>query len=234
MTAQGNKVNSLESEINQTAEEISLKVSKNEIISAINLSTESIDISSDKINLTGYITATDLSTGGATTINGSNITTGTISADRINLTGAISWGDLDSNVQSEIEAGGGGGLNEDEVNTLITSKLVSSPTIAGGKFADLNKKNNLKMGSSSDNSVGYLNHYFTPYSTSEPVCVMGYQKGQLPNWVLAPYNVPVLAFARQSSTSGTTAAMGTWDFSGATVRGLNIPSGDVNVVPVWG
>ena len=233
VTAQGNKVNSLESEINQTAEEISLKVSKNEIISAINLSTESIDISSDKINLTGYITATDLRTGGATTINGSNITTGTISADRINLTGAISWGDLDSNVQSEIQAGGGGGLNEDEVNTLITSKLVASPTIAGGKFADLKQKNYLKMGSSSDNSVGYLNHYFTPYSTSEPVCVMGYQRGQLPNWVLAPYNVPVLAFARQSSTAGTTAAMGTWDFSGATVRGLNV-SGDVNVVPVWG
>lgn len=233
VTAQGNKVNSLESEINQTAEEISLKVSKNEIISAINLSTESIDISSDKINLTGYITATDLRTGGATTINGSNITTGTISADRINLTGAISWGDLDSNVQSEIEAGGGGGLNEDEVNTLITSKLVASPTIAGGKFADLKQKNYLKMGSSSDNRVGYLNHYFTPYSTSEPVCVMGYQQGQLPNWVLAPYNVPVLAFARQSSTAGTTAAMGKWDFSGATVSGLNV-SGDVNVIPVWG
>ena len=233
VTAQGNKVNSLESEINQTAEEISLKVSKNEIISAINLSTESVDISSDKINLTGYITATDLRTGGATTINGSNITTGTISADRINLTGAISWGDLDSNVQSEIQAGGGGGLNEDEVNTLITDKLVSSPTIAGGKFADLNKKNYLKMGASSDNRVGYLNHYFTPYSTSEPVCVMGYQEGQLPNWVLAPYNVPVLAFARQSSTSGTTAAMGKWDFSGATVTGLNV-SGGGNVVPVWG
>ena len=233
VTAQDNKVNSLESEINQTAQEISLKVSKNEIISAINLSTESVDISSDKINLTGYITATDLRTGGATTINGSNITTGTISADRINLTGAISWGDLDSNVQSEIQAGGGGGLNEDEVNTLITSKLVSSPTIAGGKFADLNKKNYLKMGASSDNRVGYLNHYFTPYSTSEPVCVMGYQEGNLPNWVLAPYNVPVLAFARQSSTAGTTAAMGKWDFSGATVSGLNV-SGGGNVVPVWG
>lgn len=233
VTAQDNKVTNLESEINQTAQEISLKVSKDEIISAINLSTESIDISSDKINLTGYITATDLRTGGATTINGSNITTGTISADRINLTGAISWGDLDSNVQSEIQAGGGGGLNEDEVNTLITSKLVSSPTIAGGKFADLNKKNYLKMGASSDNRVGYLNHYFTPYSTSEPVCVMGYQQGTLPNWVLAPYNVPVLAFARQDSTSGTTAAMGKWDFSGATVSGLNV-SGGGNVVPVWG
>ena len=89
------------------------------------------------------------------------------------------------------------------------------------------------MGSSSDNRVGYLNHYFTPYSTSEPVCVMGYQKGTLPNWVLAPYNVPVLSFARQSSTSGLTAAMGDWDFSSATVTGLNL-SGEVTVKAVWG
>ena len=62
---------------------------------------------------------------------------------------------------------------------------------------------------------------------------MGHQQGQLPNWTLAPYNIPILGFARQSSTAGTTALIGTWDFSGATVRGLNV-SGDVNVVPVWG
>ncbi len=186
------------------------------------------------INLDGYVTFTDLSTAGSTTISGSNITTGTISADRINMTGAISWGDLDSNLQTTInDAGGSGGLTEAEVTTLITDQLVSSPTIAGGKFTDLNKKNYIKMGSSSDNSVGYLNHYFTPYSTSEPICVMGYQKGTLPNWVLAPYNVPVLSFARQSSTSGLTAAMGDWDFSSATVSGLNL-SGDITVKAVWG
>ena len=90
------------------------------------------------------------------------------------------------------------------------------------------------MGSSSDNRVCYLNHYFTAYSTSEPVCVMGYQQGQLPNWILAPYNIPVLDFARKSSTSGLTAALGEWDFSGATVTGLGIDTGNIKVVPVWG
>lgn len=135
VVAQGNKVNSLESEINQTAEEISLKVSKNEIISAINLSSESIDISSDKINLTGYITATDLKTGGATTINGSNITTGTISADRINLTGAISWSDLDSFVQEEIEAGGGSVSLPSYIKTsYIGPTEIRSPTIKGNNI----------------------------------------------------------------------------------------------------
>ena len=41
-------------------EEIDLKVSKNGVISAINLSPESIDISATRINLTGYVTVTDL------------------------------------------------------------------------------------------------------------------------------------------------------------------------------
>ena len=37
----------------------------------------------DKIDISGYVTFTDLKTSGSTTINGSNITTGYISADRI-------------------------------------------------------------------------------------------------------------------------------------------------------
>ena len=37
----------------------------------------------DSINLTGYVTFNDLETTGSTTINGSNITTGSISANRI-------------------------------------------------------------------------------------------------------------------------------------------------------
>lgn len=224
VTAQGNKVNSLESEINQTAQEISLKVSKNEIISAINLSTESVDISSDKINLTGYITATDLRTGGATTINGSNITTGTISADRINLTGAISWGDLDSNVQSEITAGGGGGLNEDEVNTLITDKLVRSPTIAGGKFKNLSQTTWIEIG----NSKPYYGLILK--SNSFPNGMFGVYDGDV--YVTSFSGKNDYTFLITDGETNTSTPQGTWDFSGATVRGLNVSGG--NVVPVWG
>lgn len=70
------------------AEQIALKVSEidfngNEIVSKINMSTTTIDISADKINLTGYVTVTDLANTGSTIINGNNITTGTIAADRI-------------------------------------------------------------------------------------------------------------------------------------------------------
>ena len=249
------KISSVESKIDQQADSITTTVTNNvntyvdgkftgvnQEITQIKQDATSIsstvqglsgDVNEVKQSLNGVVYSSSLADG-TTTINGGCIKTGTINAERINMTGAISWGDLDNNLQTTINnAGGSGGLDENEVNTLITDKLVASPTIAGGKFADLNQKNYLKMGSSSNNSVGYLNHYFTPYSTSEPVCVMGYQRGNLPNWILAPYNVPILGFARQSSTAGVTAPMGTWDFSGTTVKGLNL-SGEVTVKAVWG
>lgn len=66
------------------------------IVAAINDGESSIVIDADHINLNGYVTVTDLSTGGSTTINGDNITTGTISASRIDLT--------DYSTSSEIQA----------------------------------------------------------------------------------------------------------------------------------
>lgn len=73
----------LASSISLNSERISLKVSKDSIISEINQSSESITINANKINLKGYVTASDLSGNGTTTINGANITTGQISAERI-------------------------------------------------------------------------------------------------------------------------------------------------------
>lgn len=67
-------------EINST---VATKVGNNEVISKINQSAEQITINANKLNLQGYITATDLSTSGSTTINGANIQTGTLSASQI-------------------------------------------------------------------------------------------------------------------------------------------------------
>ena len=53
------------------------------IIATINASSEGVTISASKVNLTGYVTMTNLSTAGQTTINGGNVTTGTMSAERI-------------------------------------------------------------------------------------------------------------------------------------------------------
>lgn len=59
------------------------KADKSNIISTINASTEKITINSSKINISGFVTFSDLSTSGSTTINGANITTGYISCDRL-------------------------------------------------------------------------------------------------------------------------------------------------------
>ena len=80
------------SKIDQKADNINLEVSKkvnsSSIISAINLSPESIKISSSKINITGFVTFSDLSTPGSTTISGSNITTGTLDTNKVNIKGS--------------------------------------------------------------------------------------------------------------------------------------------------
>ena len=61
------------------------KVGNNEIISKINVSTEGIVIQASKVDLAGYVTFTNLSTSGQTTINGTNITTGTIDASQVTV-----------------------------------------------------------------------------------------------------------------------------------------------------
>ena len=183
------------------------------------------------IDLDGYVRFNDLSTSGSTVINGSNITTGKISADRINMTGAISWNDLDDDVQYEIENAGGGGLDEDEVTTLINSTLVSSPNIAGGKFWDINQENFLKMGTAVGGNIAYLNHYYEGYSSTDPICVMGYMSnGYNDQWVLAPFFHIRLTYLLDDKTMY---ASGNWDFSQANVTGLNT-GGEVTVKAVWG
>lgn len=78
---------SMRSEITQTAEAITLKVSKNELISSINQTAETIKIHASKIDLEGYVTISSLSNVGTTTIDGSNITTGKIRSSNFSLTG---------------------------------------------------------------------------------------------------------------------------------------------------
>ena len=63
--------------------EMSAKVGDNEIISKINQSPEAITIQASKVNLTGYVTFTNLSTPGQTTIDGGNLVTGTVTANKL-------------------------------------------------------------------------------------------------------------------------------------------------------
>lgn len=78
------------SELKLTNEEFEVtignKADSSNIISMINASSEGIKIQGSKVNITGFVTFTDLSSAGATTISGSNITTGTIDASKANIT----------------------------------------------------------------------------------------------------------------------------------------------------
>ncbi|MBQ8836284.1 MAG: phage tail protein [Clostridia bacterium] len=62
---------------------LTLSASNGEYSSTIKLKYGSLELDSVSIYMDGMVTFTDLETDGYTTINGSNITTGTISADRI-------------------------------------------------------------------------------------------------------------------------------------------------------
>lgn len=63
--------------------DLGAKATSSQIISCINQTAESIKISASKINLTGYVTMTNLSTAGQTIIDGGNIKTNTISLERL-------------------------------------------------------------------------------------------------------------------------------------------------------
>ncbi|WP_238884538.1 phage tail spike protein [Clostridium sp. YIM B02551] len=78
-----NRITSAEASLTVQANSISAKVDSNGVIAAINLSPETVKLSASKIDLSGYVTISSLITPGSTTINGSNIITGTISADKI-------------------------------------------------------------------------------------------------------------------------------------------------------
>lgn len=64
---------------------IELKVDTGSLISSINMSAETVKINASKVNLTGYVTMTDLSTSGKTSIYGGNIQTNTINADKLSI-----------------------------------------------------------------------------------------------------------------------------------------------------
>ncbi|WP_050698044.1 hypothetical protein [Anaeromassilibacillus senegalensis] len=80
-------------EISQTKQEIELKAYKDELISLINISPETIKIKANRIEISGVITAEDLEGEGTTTINGANIKTG-----RIESVDGDWWLDLESGV----------------------------------------------------------------------------------------------------------------------------------------
>ena len=76
-------VDKLATSVSTTAEGLTVKISNNEVIAAINASAEKIQISASKLDLQGLVTISALEGSGTTIINADNITTGTIKALRL-------------------------------------------------------------------------------------------------------------------------------------------------------
>lgn len=75
----------MQTQLKITAEGVQSTVTKDNIISTINQSAESVSINASKIDLSGYVTINSLKSGGTTEIDGGRITTGTIAAARIDV-----------------------------------------------------------------------------------------------------------------------------------------------------
>lgn len=180
---QAERSDGLEASINVNAQNIALKVSKNDVINQINISNESITIDGAKINISGNTTFTatqstansayntansasssvsSLSNGlstGTTTINGGCIETGTLSADKI-TSGTMSAG-------SYLSVGG-------TSNTTIRYNMIETGNIApGSNFSTLgvgaNGSNLSLIGSEVRFNVGgYLRGYWDSTGLSVP------------------------------------------------------------------
>ena len=115
------------------ASEISQKVGDNEIISKINQTAESIQIQASRVDLAGYVTFTNLSTSGQTTIDGGNITTGTIDASVVTVDN-INASNITSGTMSASKISGGtltlgGANNTDGTMTVLDANGVTAATV---------------------------------------------------------------------------------------------------------
>ena len=145
---------------------------------------------------------------GTTRIKGSSIETGSLV-----LTGRIEFDDLDSSTQSKIN--NAGGISEARARTLITSTLVSSPTIAGAEFTNLSQGAYLIMGERDTGGVYGDLHLYSRSSTNEWE-VFGVNDG-VGTATISLYESPVLSF---DASTEVVLPQGDWDFRWANVSGV--------------
>ena len=125
------------SRIKQFADTLTLAVENGDTSSSIALMANGVQIASEEIILKGAVTFTDLSTAGRTTINGSNITTGTIDADLIDvdnlyvkhLNGAD--GTFSGTLSAPVGEIGGFDINR---TSLTGTAIELYPSVSGGRI----------------------------------------------------------------------------------------------------
>lgn len=128
----------LSTRIQTNAEGITTKVSKNSVISEINQSAEDVTIQANKVNLAGYVTVSNLRTAGKTVINGGNITTGEISCDRLNggtINGQTIIGGTINNGNGVFTVDNDGAVSASNINITGGSISLEGDTVTTTKFS---------------------------------------------------------------------------------------------------
>ena len=206
---QAGKTQEAYSLISQKVNNIKLEVTNNDDTASIQLVVDGKNQGAPaKIEMTGLVTFTDLKTSGSTTIHGGNITTGKIAAERLSLTEAITWSDLSSGCKEKI----GDGLTEDDVTTYIDSSLVSSPTIKGGKFRDLNDVAQLRLTYDDDSKIPTLVYSELGLGGRKNMFAISPFKANS-EWI----GLVLGGQAIMMGYNGSVQVYGDWDFSGANV-----------------
>lgn len=118
ITTTSDVISKISQEVSNGIAKLTLSVSNGEESSVISLKNGEITLASKTITLSGLVSFTDLSTKGATTINGDNITTGKISAALVDTSDLVVenvW--LKSSIDSQAKS-------------ILTSKLLSQNNLS--------------------------------------------------------------------------------------------------------
>ena len=129
-SAEGN----LQAQITVNANEISQRVSKNGVISAINQTSESVTIDARKINLNGYVTIAGLGSSGNVAVDGSRITNGTVATAKIADSG-VTAAKIASNAVTSAKVADANITTVKIANGAITAGKVAANAITADKIA---------------------------------------------------------------------------------------------------
>lgn len=188
-----------QSQISQLSDDINLRVQKNDVINQINVSTESILISGNKIHITGQTTIDNavITSAMIKSVSASTITTGTLDASVVNVTklnaSNITTGTLSTNLLSagsidatKIKAGTlstASGVFGDISASSITSGTLSANRIGANSittdkllisdFTNLCQNPGFEYGSTGWNTPGTVETLQAPHSGSKALHVIG-------------------------------------------------------------
>ena len=129
-SAEGN----LQAQITVNADEITQRVSKNGVISAINQTSESVTIDASKINLNGYVTIAGLGSSGNVAVDGSRITNGTVATAKI-ADSAVNAAKIASNAVTSAKVADANITTVKIANGAITAGKVAANAITADKIA---------------------------------------------------------------------------------------------------